>query len=206
MPVVFDSGVRSGDHIVRALARGATAVAADRPYACGLALGGDDGIVHVLRSLLAEADLLMTIDGYPTVADLSPDAPQARAWTMRSKRRPGIRLTTRRGLPDGIRRNRRPPPRRRQPGMMDDQPGRGLRAWLTRRGRSQMVAHWLASFSNGARREGRPPRMTPDASSLRALKRMGAITSCRSIYRPPCAVYGGQGRVIMLRTAQEIHR
>ena len=101
MPVIFDSGVRSGDHIVRALALGTTAVAADRPYAYGLALGGDDGIVHVLRSLLAEADLLMTIDGYPTIADLSPDALQARVWTMRSKRRPGIRLTTRRGLPAG---------------------------------------------------------------------------------------------------------
>jgi lactate 2-monooxygenase len=29
-----------------------------------------DGIVHVLRSILAEADLLMAIDGYPTIADL----------------------------------------------------------------------------------------------------------------------------------------
>jgi lactate 2-monooxygenase len=41
-----------------------------RPYAWGLALDGADGIVHVLRCLLAEADLLMAIDGYPTIADL----------------------------------------------------------------------------------------------------------------------------------------
>ncbi|WP_034262102.1 lactate 2-monooxygenase [Actinospica robiniae] len=78
-PVVFDSGVRGGEHIVKALALGASAVAIGRPYAYGLALGGEDGIVHVLRSLLAEADLLMAIDGYPTIADLNPDALHARA-------------------------------------------------------------------------------------------------------------------------------
>jgi lactate 2-monooxygenase len=73
-PVVFDSGIRGGEHIVKALALGATAVAVGRPYAYGLALGGEDGIVHVLRSLLCEADLLMAVDGYPTIADLTPDA------------------------------------------------------------------------------------------------------------------------------------
>jgi lactate 2-monooxygenase len=72
-PVIFDSGVRGGEHIVKALALGARAVAVGRPYAYGLALGGEQGIVHVLRSLLAEADLVMAVDGYPTLADLSPD-------------------------------------------------------------------------------------------------------------------------------------
>ena len=56
------------------LALGASAVGIGRPYAYGLALGGVDGIVHVLRSLLAEADLIMAVDGYPTLADLTPDA------------------------------------------------------------------------------------------------------------------------------------
>jgi lactate 2-monooxygenase len=73
-PVIFDSGVRAGEHIVKALALGARAVAIGRPYAYGLALGGVDGIVHVIRSLLAEADLLMAIDGYATIAELTPDA------------------------------------------------------------------------------------------------------------------------------------
>ena len=36
-------------------------------------LDGVNGIVHVLRSLLAEADLIMAIDGYPSVKDLTPD-------------------------------------------------------------------------------------------------------------------------------------
>lgn len=74
LPVLFDSGVRSGSDVVKALALGAAAVGIGRPYAYGLALEGVNGIVHVLRSLLAEADLLMAIDGYPTVADLTPDA------------------------------------------------------------------------------------------------------------------------------------
>ena len=73
-PVIFDSGVRGGEHVVKALALGATAVAIGRPYAWALAVGGEDGVVHLLRCLLAEADLLMAVNGYPTIADLSPDA------------------------------------------------------------------------------------------------------------------------------------
>ena len=68
-PVLFDSGVRSGSDVVKALALGATAVGVVRPYAWGLALDGTDGVVHVLRCLLAEADLLMAINGYPTIKD-----------------------------------------------------------------------------------------------------------------------------------------
>ncbi|HEX9991396.1 MAG TPA: alpha-hydroxy-acid oxidizing protein [Acidimicrobiales bacterium] len=73
-PVVFDSGVRSGADVVKALALGASAVAVGRPYAYGLAVGGQEGVEHVLRCLLAEADLTMAIDGYPTVASLTRDA------------------------------------------------------------------------------------------------------------------------------------
>ncbi len=73
LPVLFDSGIRSGADVIKALALGATAVAVGRPYAYGLAIGGTDGIVHVLRSILAEADLIMAVDGYPTLADLTPD-------------------------------------------------------------------------------------------------------------------------------------
>jgi lactate 2-monooxygenase len=74
LPVFFDSGIRSGSDVVKALALGATAVGIGRPYAYGLALGGMEGLVHVLRSILAEADLLMAVDGYPTRADLTPAA------------------------------------------------------------------------------------------------------------------------------------
>ncbi len=74
LPVLFDSGVRSGSDVVKALALGATAVGLGRPVAYGMALGGADGVVHVLRSVLAEADLTMAVDGYPRIADLTPDA------------------------------------------------------------------------------------------------------------------------------------
>ena len=74
LPVLFDSGIRSGADVIKALALGATAVAVGRPYAYGLAIGGTDGIVHVLRSILAEADLIMAVDGYPTLADLTRDS------------------------------------------------------------------------------------------------------------------------------------
>lgn len=74
VPVLFDSGIRSGADIVKALALGAKAVGIGRPYAYGAALAGTDGIIHVLRSLLAETDLIMAIDGYSTLADLTPDA------------------------------------------------------------------------------------------------------------------------------------
>ncbi|MGA2045475.1 MAG: alpha-hydroxy-acid oxidizing protein [Roseiarcus sp.] len=73
-PVLFDSGVRSGTDVVKALALGARAVGIGRPYVYGLALDGVAGVVHVLRCLLAEADLLMAVDGYPNLAALTPEA------------------------------------------------------------------------------------------------------------------------------------
>ncbi|MDT7742788.1 MAG: lactate 2-monooxygenase [Actinomycetota bacterium] len=70
VPVLFDSGVRSGADVAKALALGASAVGLGRPYAYALAIGGEDGVVHHLRSVLAETDLIMAVDGYPTLADL----------------------------------------------------------------------------------------------------------------------------------------
>jgi lactate 2-monooxygenase len=72
-PVLFDSGVRTGVDAIKALAMGATAVGIGRPYAYGLALGGVEGIVHVLRCLLAETDLFMAVNGFPTRGDLQPE-------------------------------------------------------------------------------------------------------------------------------------
>ena len=68
VPVLFDSGVRSGTDVVKALALGARAVGIGRPYSYGLALGGVSGAAHVLKCILAEADLLMAVNGWPNVA------------------------------------------------------------------------------------------------------------------------------------------
>ena len=70
VPVWFDSGVRSGSDVVKALAMGATAVGVGRPFVYGLALEGAAGAAHVLKCILAEADLFMAVNGMPTLADL----------------------------------------------------------------------------------------------------------------------------------------
>ena len=67
VPVLFDSGVRSGTDVVKAVSLGADLVGVGRPYSYGLALGGAQGCAHVLRCLLAEADLLMAVNGWPTI-------------------------------------------------------------------------------------------------------------------------------------------
>ncbi len=67
VPVLFDSGIRSGSDVVKAVALGARMVGVGRPYAYGLALDGADGAAHVLKCILAEADLLMAVNGYPTI-------------------------------------------------------------------------------------------------------------------------------------------
>jgi lactate 2-monooxygenase len=69
-PVLFDSGIRSGTDVVKALALGATAVGVGRPYIYGLALDGADGAAHVLRCILAEADLLMAVNGMPNIGEV----------------------------------------------------------------------------------------------------------------------------------------
>jgi isopentenyl diphosphate isomerase/L-lactate dehydrogenase-like FMN-dependent dehydrogenase len=74
--VLFDSGVRTGADAALALALGADAVLLGRPYAYGLALGGQEGVRHVLRSVLAELDLTLALAGYGDLAALrkAPDA------------------------------------------------------------------------------------------------------------------------------------
>jgi isopentenyl diphosphate isomerase/L-lactate dehydrogenase-like FMN-dependent dehydrogenase len=70
--VLFDSGVRTGDDVFKALALGARAVLLGRPYAYGLALDGQAGVEHVIRCLLAEFDLTMALAGHATPATLGP--------------------------------------------------------------------------------------------------------------------------------------
>ncbi|WP_079131761.1 lactate 2-monooxygenase [Streptomyces nanshensis] len=77
LDVLFDSGVRTGADVLKALALGARAVLVGRPYAYGLAHGGEEGVIHVLRSLLADLDLTLGLSGHRTPADLSPDSLQS---------------------------------------------------------------------------------------------------------------------------------
>ena len=72
--VLFDSGVRTGADLFKALALGADAVLIGRPFLYGLALAGQSGVEQVLRSLLAEFDITLALSGYGSPAELSPSA------------------------------------------------------------------------------------------------------------------------------------
>jgi lactate 2-monooxygenase len=74
LPVLFDSGIRTGADAVKALALGAAAVLLARPYVYGLALGGEEGVRHVLRTFLADLDLQLGLSGHATVGELSPQS------------------------------------------------------------------------------------------------------------------------------------
>jgi isopentenyl diphosphate isomerase/L-lactate dehydrogenase-like FMN-dependent dehydrogenase len=71
--VLFDSGIRTGADIVKALALGAQAILLGRPYVYGLAHDGEAGVRHVLRSVLADLDLTLGLSGHRRPAELTPD-------------------------------------------------------------------------------------------------------------------------------------
>jgi len=78
VPVLFDSGIRSGADAFIALALGADAVLVGRPWVYGLALAGADGVRAVMEHLLAELDLTMALAGVASVADITPHVLGAR--------------------------------------------------------------------------------------------------------------------------------
>ena len=73
LTLIFDSGVRTGSDILKALALGAKAVCIGRPYAYGLAAGGQEGVEHVLKCLLADMDNMLGNCGKKSIHDLSRD-------------------------------------------------------------------------------------------------------------------------------------
>lgn len=73
LTVLLDSGIRTGSDVMKAVALGAQGVFLGRPYIYGLGVGGEDGVRHVLRSLLAELDLSMALSGCRTLDDLRPE-------------------------------------------------------------------------------------------------------------------------------------
>ncbi|KAF2116513.1 FMN-dependent dehydrogenase [Lophiotrema nucula] len=71
LAVLFDSGIRTGSDILKAIALGAKAVLVGRPYVYGLAMGGEAGVKHVLECLLADTDNSLGNLGKKSLADLS---------------------------------------------------------------------------------------------------------------------------------------
>jgi lactate 2-monooxygenase len=73
VPVLMDSGIRSGSDVVKALCLGARAVLVGRPYVYGLALGGEQGVRDVLDNLVADLDITLGLMGCTSIADLTLD-------------------------------------------------------------------------------------------------------------------------------------
>lgn len=74
VPVLFDSGVRTGADVFKALALGAAAVCLGRPYAYGLAVAGEAGVREVVRNVVAEFDLTLGLAGCVSASEIGPES------------------------------------------------------------------------------------------------------------------------------------
>lgn len=91
LTVLFDSGVRSGSDVIKAMALGAQGVlcklflhhflshssglvvltsTVGRPYVYGLAAGGEKGVEHVIRTVLADLELSMGLSGFRNLGEI----------------------------------------------------------------------------------------------------------------------------------------
>ena len=71
--ILFDSGIRRGADVFKAMALGAKAVLIARPYAYALALGGEQGVKEVVGNLLADVDLTLGLAGCTSWAEVTKD-------------------------------------------------------------------------------------------------------------------------------------
>jgi lactate 2-monooxygenase len=68
--LLVDGGIRHGADVLKAMALGADAVLVGRPYAYGLAVGGQEGVEQVVSQLWAEADITLALAGGRSVREL----------------------------------------------------------------------------------------------------------------------------------------
>ena len=74
VPVLFDSGIRSGADMFVALALGASAVCVGRAYTYGLAIAGEQGAYEALRNIIAEFDIVLGLAGYASASSILREA------------------------------------------------------------------------------------------------------------------------------------
>jgi len=70
LTVLFDSSIRTGSDIIKAMALGAQAVLIGRPFAYGLALGGAEGVAHVIRTILADTEVSLGLSGHASLSEI----------------------------------------------------------------------------------------------------------------------------------------
>ena len=73
LPLLMDSGIRSGLDMVRALALGARAVMIGRPWVYALAARQQAGVSELLAMFAHEMRVAMALSGCTQVADISRD-------------------------------------------------------------------------------------------------------------------------------------
>ena len=73
VPIVYDSGIRRGQDVFRAIALGANVVACGRPVLYGLALGGNLGAQSVLEYLRDDLYIVMQLTGTPNIKSITRD-------------------------------------------------------------------------------------------------------------------------------------
>jgi len=78
LPLMLDGGIRRGTDVVKAIALGARAVAVGRPVFWGLAVGGEEGVAHVLEILRTELERALILCGCGSLSDVTRDLVRCR--------------------------------------------------------------------------------------------------------------------------------
>ncbi|OYT72216.1 MAG: alpha-hydroxy-acid oxidizing enzyme [Armatimonadetes bacterium JP3_11] len=78
VPVLFDSGIRTGADALKALALGAQMVGLGRPVMWALGIGGEEGVHTYLRNFLADFDLTLALSGYKRLSEVNRES----VWYM----------------------------------------------------------------------------------------------------------------------------
>ncbi|KAK5023459.1 hypothetical protein LTS07_009334 [Exophiala sideris] len=73
LTVMFDSGVRGASDVIKALCLGAKFVWVGRMWIYGLSIMGEEGVRHVMKSLLAEFDISMLTAGFRNIGEMTRD-------------------------------------------------------------------------------------------------------------------------------------
>ncbi|KAF8432694.1 FMN-dependent dehydrogenase [Boletus edulis BED1] len=70
LTVLFDSGIRTGSDIIKALAIGAQGVLIGRPFMYGLAIAGQEGVEQILLQTICDLHITMGLTGYGDINEI----------------------------------------------------------------------------------------------------------------------------------------
>jgi isopentenyl diphosphate isomerase/L-lactate dehydrogenase-like FMN-dependent dehydrogenase len=82
LTILFDSGIRSGTDIIKALSLGAKAVLLGRPWVYGMGIAGKEGAKEVIQGILADFDQSMCLSGFKSISELDRTVVQNIVYTI----------------------------------------------------------------------------------------------------------------------------